>query len=119
MTPQNKILLVLGRRSMKWSFPKGHKERGESYLECAIRETLEETGIDLRCETPVSYQRLSVGKYYFFEVEEQPTCIQDPREVLEARWMTVDEIQESYCNVDVSNFLMRLKKDSRSFYPRN
>jgi len=119
MTPQNRILLVRGRRSMKWSFPKGHKKSGESYLDCAIRETLEETGIDLRCEAPVSYQRLSVGEYYFFEVEEQPTTIHDPREIVDVRWMTVGEIKETYCNVDVSNFLMRMKRDARTFYPRD
>jgi len=103
---------------MKWSFPKGHKNRGESYLDCAVRETFEETGIDLQCEDPVSYQRLSIGEYYFFEVEEQKISINDPREVVEACWMTVDEIRAAYCNVDVSNFLMRMKRESRSFYPR-
>ena len=103
---------------MKWSFPKGHKERGESYIDCAIRETFEETGIDLRCEEAVSYQRLSVGDYYFFEIEEQPITIHDPREILDARWMTISEIKDVYCNVDVSNFLMRMKRDLRAFQVR-
>lgn len=30
-----------------WDFPKGGIEPGESPLDCAIRETLEETGLDL------------------------------------------------------------------------
>lgn len=111
MTPQNRILLVRGRRSMKWSFPKGHKHSGESYLDCAVRETLEETGIYLEGVDPVSYQKLSVGEYYFFEVDEQETHIRDTREVVEARWMTLDEIRGVYCNVDVNNFLLRIKKD--------
>ena len=31
-----------------WTFFKGHQEQGEAYLETAIRELKEETGIDLR-----------------------------------------------------------------------
>lgn len=114
MSPKNKILLVRGRRSMKWSFPKGHKESRESYLECAVRETLEETGINLTNHTPVSFQRLSVGSYYFFELEEQLAEIKDTREVVEARWMNLNEIRDSPCNVDVNRFLSRMK-NSRFF----
>ena len=110
MTPENKILLVCGRRSRKWSFPKGHKVCGESYLDCAIRETFEETGVNLRGVNPVSYQKLSVGEYYFFEIEEKEIAIRDRREVVDARWMTIDEIRSVYSNVDVSNFLWRMKK---------
>ena len=32
----------------KWCFPGGSLELGESLVECAVRETLEETGIRLR-----------------------------------------------------------------------
>jgi 8-oxo-dGTP pyrophosphatase MutT (NUDIX family) len=45
-----------------WSIPKGKIEDGESLLECALRETFEETNIDLRkCGNiikldPVSYR---------------------------------------------------------------
>ena len=109
MSPHNTILLVRGRRSLKWSFPKGHRELGETYLECAVRETYEETGIDLYGLEPVSYQKLSVGEYYFFEVREQEPLPVDSLEVLEARWMSVNEIQNSYCNVDVNNFLLRIR----------
>ncbi len=42
---EGRVLLVRGRLSGKWSFPKGHMEPFESGNECALRELFEETGI--------------------------------------------------------------------------
>ena len=33
-----------------WNIPKGHLEEGESFEECALREVIEETGLDLSNE---------------------------------------------------------------------
>ncbi len=41
-TEEKTIALVL-RKQNEYSFPKGHVEEGESLIECAIRETEEET----------------------------------------------------------------------------
>ncbi len=46
-------LFVVGRRkgahgAGKWQFPGGHLDFGEDPLACAQRETLEETGMDVR-----------------------------------------------------------------------
>jgi len=112
----NTILLVCGRKSKKWSFPKGHKHRGETYIDCAIRETEEETGISLHNYIPLSYQRLSVGEYYFYEIEQEITPeIKDSQEISEAKWMSLDEMQNSSCNVDVNNFLLRLRRNNTFF----
>lgn len=46
MTPQGlEYLLLRSARHGDWGFPKGHAEPGESELETARRETLEETGL--------------------------------------------------------------------------
>ena len=43
------ILIIFQNESLKWGLPKGHLDRSEfihrSYLDCAKRELLEETGI--------------------------------------------------------------------------
>lgn len=41
------VLLIRNRRSAHWGFPKGHIEPGETQHETAIRETKEETGLDI------------------------------------------------------------------------
>ena len=117
MTPNNTILLVKGRSSGKWSFPKGHKEGSETYLSCALRETMEETGINLSFTVPVACHKLSVGEYFFFEVPaEIPPIIHDAREIEEARWVPFQDIASLSCNVDVNNFLNRLKRQSRRYW---
>jgi len=114
MTPQNSILLVQGRKTGKWSFPKGHKNRSETYFDCAIRETVEETGINLVDKTPVAYHKLSVGEYFFFELDEEiRPMIQDTSEIIQANWVPLHEISRLSCNVDVNNFLDRLNRKSR------
>jgi len=38
--------LLIQHRAGHWAFPKGHPEKGESYLQTARRELAEETGIE-------------------------------------------------------------------------
>lgn len=63
----NKYLLcrAYGGRE-NWGVPKGHVEEGESALDAAYRETLEETGLDLRKfdieVNPYIYQMYSLKK---------------------------------------------------------
>ena len=42
-----KIGLVYRKKKNDYSFPKGHLEKGETLAECAIRETKEETDLDI------------------------------------------------------------------------
>ncbi|GAB1309902.1 Nudix hydrolase domain-containing protein [Madurella fahalii] len=62
--------LVMGVRkgigAGQWQFPGGHLEMGESYLVCAERETLEETGLVVRAEKLVAVTNdvFSASKHY-------------------------------------------------------
>lgn len=42
-----RFLLIKNKRSSHWGFPKGHMELGETQLDTARREVLEETGINI------------------------------------------------------------------------
>lgn len=71
-TPEKpkKILLIHHKKFDKWIQPGGHVEQFENPLECIIRETIEETGIDI---TPffstklIGEQKLLPLPTYFFE----------------------------------------------------
>lgn len=112
ISPDNRVLLVRGRTSQKWSFPKGHKERNEPSFTCAMRELYEETGINVSntinsCELP--YKKFKVGGYYILDLDEEPALTpRDTREISDARWMSQDDIQkcidEQTANVDVRQF---------------
>ncbi|MCM1114704.1 MAG: NUDIX domain-containing protein [Clostridium sp.] len=43
-----RFLLIKNKRSANWGFPKGHLEMGETKVDAAKREVLEETGIHIR-----------------------------------------------------------------------
>jgi 8-oxo-dGTP pyrophosphatase MutT (NUDIX family) len=104
-----KYAIVQGRRSGKWSFPKGHANPGETPFECVVREVAEEIGCDKLPVAPAIGVPLHVGYYYVFPVEAEFTLNpRDTNEVETAGWFTVAEMRTMPVNVDISRFLARL-----------
>jgi mRNA-decapping enzyme subunit 2 len=101
----NKILLVLGRNSNKWSFPKGHADDGEGPFECVIRETYEETGFT-ELPNPSKSHRMRFGVFYEFHVDDEfvPAPV-DRNEIEDARWFTVAEAKQLTMNSDTGVFI--------------
>lgn len=99
-----KYALVQGRYTGKWSFPKGHSNKGEEPYDCVRREVYEETGINNLPDSSESL-RVGFGHYYIFDVEYeyslQPT---DTNEIMNTRWVTEDELKQLALNVDASYY---------------
>lgn len=60
----NKVLLVQqtekGDQANRWGPPAGHAEKNESFIECAKRETFEETGLKVKI---IGLVQAGVAKY--------------------------------------------------------
>jgi 8-oxo-dGTP pyrophosphatase MutT (NUDIX family) len=106
-------LLVQGRDTCKWSFPKGHIDAGETYLECAIREILEETGINLQ---GVKHNGLVKLRYIYFlynlpckylTKHSELLKINDHEEVVNIKWFTVEGMKKIEGNIDVKKFVLQ------------
>lgn len=102
---QDRYALVCGKYTMKWSFPKGHKKLRENPIECALRETKEETGILIEQE-PEHVVKLNTGVYFVFSFDANiPLKPLDKREIADAQWFTKDEMKNLSINRDVSAFV--------------
>jgi len=105
-----RILLVLGREHNKWSFPKGHLDDTDTDTRmCAIRETKEETGLDVVIPEEAGYRTFGDYKYYFLGPEQVVgkwcLCPQDQDEVVCAKWFTVLELLDlEGCNSAVRKY---------------
>lgn len=95
---KEQILLIKHSNSGHWSFPKGHVEEGETEVETAVREIMEETGvnadIDTRFRTVVTYSpKKDVIKdvVYFFATTDNYDTRNQEEEVSEVRWVDIDK----------------------------
>lgn len=110
VSPERRYLLVQGRATGKWSFPKGHSLPDESSLDCAQRELFEETGIKAPFMSSKTLH-LATGIYYVYNIRNEVFSeTQDSEEVMQTNWFTANEIRKMSVNVDVNTFLRRNKK---------
>lgn len=100
-----KFLMLKGRRSCVWSFPKGHPEDVDknSPLRTAVRETQEETGLVNGHDYTIVGDAIRFGKrpYWLGIVQGEPTVQLCWHEHIEWCWMSRDEIAEANANTDV------------------
>ncbi len=94
------ILLIKHVNSGHWSFPKGHVESGETEVQTAQREIMEETGIDVIIDSSfretVSYspkrgtQKVVV---YFLAKAKNSDYVPQEEEISEIRWVEIGRAQ--------------------------
>jgi NADH pyrophosphatase NudC (nudix superfamily) len=74
-----------------------------------MREVGEETGIDTLPE-PVEYLQVGYGNYFLFNLSEQvPLIPRDTNEIMDTKWVTLDEMEKMPLNADASLYRKQLK----------
>ena len=75
-----------------WTFAKGHPRPSETHEECAIREVLEETGVEARIVRRLtgSYRGSTTISTYFLMTVKRDTGVFDD-ETVEVRWSSLGE----------------------------
>ena len=92
-----KVLLVK-QTSEDWGFPKGHVENNETEIETAIRETKEETNIDVEIDEKHRYvieysPKENVWKevVYYIAKMKSDTCIPQESEIEKIEWLLFEK----------------------------
>ena len=103
----NKILMVQENKDGikgKWNMPAGKLENNESIIECAIRETKEETNINIDIKGLISIQQISssIGQLiilYFLGEYISGDIKYDNKEISDVKWMSKKEILQIKDNI--------------------
>ena len=100
-TKNKKIGLIYRSNRNDYSFPKGHKENGESLAECAVRETAEETKRDciLCSNEPIAVEHYfdskndEVDNYYFLAIDNGKSD-NDSTDTHDLIWTSFDDVED-------------------------
>ena len=103
------MLLVHRPKYDDWSFPKGKQERDEHITATAVREVLEETGVEIRLARPLRPQLYAVSggrqkkvQYWIGQVvgDDDVSSYEVNDEVDEVGWFPVSEAKERLTYLD-------------------
>jgi bis(5'-nucleosidyl)-tetraphosphatase len=118
-----KQYLVLENHGGYWGFPKGHPEMGETSKETAIREAIEETGIEVAEDElgdPIFYEYRQPIKnvrqtkrvvLYPVVVASRLVTIQ-AEEIRDYRWVDYDKVVELINLPTISEMLLAIEKST-------
>lgn len=116
LVEKNEKLLFIKRKGSHgfgtWAPPGGHLDFGEKPEDAAYRECLEETGVECKDIEFITYTNdlfKETNKHYitlWFKAKwyKGEGIINSPNEVLEVKWLTLDEIPKPYF-LSLENFL--------------
>ena len=106
---QNNYAYLSGKE--QWGLPKGQRECGETFANCASRELLEETGLNI----PIRNNMLKIkiiNTYYFpIIVKHTPDLYpNDKDEIRSAKWFPIADMDKVPINKETKLFI-KLKLD--------
>lgn len=104
---KNKVLLVKGASSECWGFPKGALENNETLIDCAKRETMEETGLNVLINEETKHTSINGIDYYYIFINKDKENINyknviDKDEISEIKWFDISELIETKIRLNKS-----------------
>ena len=106
-----KLVLVYRKDKIGYEFPKGHLEEGETLVECAIRETEEETGRknhiveELETVRYITSSGEDVELHFYLSIDDgeiDRNIAEEDKE--EKKWFSVDEVAEKLTFENLKRF---------------
>lgn len=116
------IALVYRKKQNDYSFPKGHLEQGESLIDCAIRETAEETKRNcailedkpIYIEEYITPSGEDVRLYYYLSKDIGPSN-NNSEDTHDTYWIPYDDVEE-YLSYDSLKKVWNIIKEKVSNY---
>lgn len=116
---ENEKVLLVKQTSGNWGFPKGHLEKGETETEAAIRETKEETNLDvtildenkrysIEYDTNKGTHKEAV---YFLAKKNSNNITRQESEITEIRWFNFKEAIETISFENAKELLRKVLTD--------
>lgn len=110
-------LLIKHKNGGHWSFPKGHMEAGETEIETAVREILEETGLDVkidqnfRFEMEYSPKPKILKKVVYFVAETKiKEIVCQIEEVIDSIWVGYESATRKLIHIESRNLMVDAHK---------
>lgn len=118
----NHNVLIIKQLNGDYGFPKGHIDEGESEKECALRETLEETGIKANI---LDDNRFSISYYvhgnvlkeaiYFISSGSGDITIQED-ELSECFWLDCEKVYDILSHDNLKEMWVKLFNKYKEVY---
>lgn len=119
---KDKVGLIYRTNHDDYSFPKGHVEDGESFLECAIRETNEETKREVKVlmekEIYIEHYKDSKGRdceCHYFLGEDAGKSDNDSLDTHDLIWVDFDKVESVLSYVSLKTLWNSIKDTVKEY----
>lgn len=117
----NKVLIIKQKQGF-YGFPKGHMEKNETEVETAIRETKEETNIDVLTDETKRYSlnyvidnKIDKEVVYYLAKPINKNIIKQESEINDILWVDIDKVIDILTFNNLKELWKKVLKEIKKF----